>query len=237
MMPLREIANRPRRPAPGPRIPHKRRPAAADNSEGGAGVKVRVAGVAFGRQCADASRVHRTVRGLPSPGQLFGGQSMAVQERGSDERQLVVFRLANDVYGIEIQAVREIIRIHDVTRVPNAPEFIEGVINLRGRICPVMDLRRRFGVDVADASSESRIVVVEIQGEDVGMIVDAVTEVLRVSGERVQPPSSVVTSAGTRVVEGIVNLGDRLIMLVDLDTLLSAEDRAAVVSMETLAAA
>ena len=162
---------------------------------------------------------------------------MALQKRGSEERQLVVFRLANDVYGLEIQAVREIIRMQEITRVPNAPEFIEGVINLRGRICPVMDLRKRFGVSVTDATSESRTVVVEISGEDVGMIVDAVTEVLRVSGDRVQPPSPVVTTADTRVVEGIVNLDDRLIILVDLDTLLSAEDRAVFTGAEELAAA
>jgi purine-binding chemotaxis protein CheW len=162
---------------------------------------------------------------------------MALQERGSAERQLVVFRLANDVYGLEIQAVREIIRMQEITRVPNAPEFIEGVINLRGRICPVMDLRKRFGVNVADVTTESRVVVVEIAGEDVGMIVDAVTEVLRVSGDRVQPPSSVVTTAETRVVEGIVNLDDRLIILVDRDTLLSAEDRASITGVEALAAA
>ncbi len=155
---------------------------------------------------------------------------MADQGSGSAERQLVVFRLANDVYGLEIQAVREIIRMQEITRVPNAPEFIEGVINLRGRICPVMDLRKRFAVGASDVTAESRIVVVEIAGEDVGMIVDAVTEVLRIPGDRIKPPSSVVTTTETRVVEGIVNLDDRLIILVDLDTLLSAEDRAAVAS-------
>jgi purine-binding chemotaxis protein CheW len=160
---------------------------------------------------------------------------MEKQVSGNSERQLVVFRLAQDVYGLEIQGVREIIRMQEITRVPNAPEFIEGVINLRGRICPVMDLRKRFGVAVTDVTTESRIVVVEIAGEDVGMIVDAVTEVLRVAGDRIQPPSSVVTTRETRVVEGIVNLDNRLIILVDLDTLLSAEDRAAF--SEALAAA
>jgi purine-binding chemotaxis protein CheW len=100
-----------------------------------------------------------------------------------------------------------------------------------------MDLRKRFGVNVADVTTESRIVVVEIAGEDVGMIVDAVTEVLRVSAERVQPPSSVVTTADTRVVEGIVNLDDRLIILVDRDTLLCSEDQPGFTGMEALAAA
>jgi len=154
----------------------------------------------------------------------------------SAERQLVVFRLAQDVYGFDIQAVREIIRMQEITRVPNAPEQIEGVINLRGRICPIMDLRKRFDVAISEATAESRIVVVEIAGEDVGVIVDAVTEVLRVPGDRIQPPSSVVTTADTRVVEGIVNLGDRLIILVDLNTLLTPDDRAVFQEMELAAA-
>jgi purine-binding chemotaxis protein CheW len=152
------------------------------------------------------------------------------------ELQLVVFRLATDIYGLEIQAVREIIRMQEITRVPNAPDMIEGVINLRGRICPVMDLRKRFGLTMGDATAESRIVVVEVNGEDVGMIVDAVTEVLRVPGDRIQPPSNVVAGSNMRVVEGIVNLDDRLIILVDRDALLSADDET-VLSRELLAAA
>jgi purine-binding chemotaxis protein CheW len=174
---------------------------------------------------------------LDMPDTARGRQIMANEAGGSAERQLVVFRLAQDVYGFEIQAVREIIRMQEITRVPNAPEFIEGVINLRGRICPVMDLRKRFGISISDATAESRIVVVEIAGEDVGMIVDAVTEVLRVAGDRIQPPSSVVKTADTRVVEGIVNLDNRLIILVDLNTLLADGDQAVFGGSEALAAA
>ena len=143
--------------------------------------------------------------------------------RSSTERQLVVFRLANDIYGVDIHAVREIIRMQEITQVPNAAEFIEGVINLRGKICPVMDLRKRFGVGVSDTTGESRVVVVEIAGEDVGMMVDAVTEVLRVSADRISPPANVVTGGDSRVVEGIANLDDRLIILIDLDRILTGD--------------
>lgn len=162
---------------------------------------------------------------------------MIRQAGGTAERQLVVFRLAQDIYGFDIEAVREIIRMQEITRVPNAPEHIEGVINLRGRICPVMDLRKRLGVSESRATAESRIVVVEIAGDDVGMIVDAVTEVLRVPGDRIQPPASLVITADTRVVEGIVNLGDRLIILVDLGTLMVGDGQGVLAEARARAAA
>ena len=161
---------------------------------------------------------------------------MATQAGMSTERQLVVLRLAQDVYGFDIHAVREIIRMQEITRVPHAPEQIEGVINLRGRICPVMDLRKRFGLAVTDATADSRIVVVEMAGEDVGVIVDGVTEVLRVPGDRIQPPSAVVTNADTRVVEGIVNLDDQLIILIDLQMLLTSADHAIIEDLQLAAA-
>ncbi len=152
------------------------------------------------------------------------------------ERQLVVFSLACDVYGVDIAAVVEIIRMQEITRVPNAPEFVEGVINLRGKICPVIDLRRRFGVHVSETTDESRIVVVEADGDDVGMIVDAVTEVLKIDGACVEPPSEVIASEDASLVEGIANLGERLILLMDLRTALSREDRGAAPLAEAAAA-
>ncbi len=161
---------------------------------------------------------------------------MAGEAGGGTERQLVVFRLAQDTYGFDIDAVREIIRMQEITRVPNAPANIEGVINLRGRICPVMDLRKRLGISLSDATADSRIVVVEIEGEDVGMIVDAVTEVLRVPADRIQPPASLVVTADMRVVEDIVNLGDRLIIVVELGALLAGDESGALAEVLARAA-
>ena len=162
---------------------------------------------------------------------------MAGEESNGAERQLVIFRLGTDAYGFDIDAVREIIRVQEITRVPNTPENIEGVINLRGRICPVMDLRKRLGVPPSAATSDSRIVVVEIAGEDVGMMVDAVTEVLRVPEDRIQPPASLVVTADLRVVEDIVNLGDRLIIIVQLSALLTSDDSSALADVGARAAA
>src|SRR3979490_2000828 len=109
-----------------------------------------------------------------------------------DEQQLVVFQLGAELYGVDIARVHEIIRLQTVTRVPRAPSFVEGVINLRGKVIPVVDLRRRFGLPLADHTRATRPVVVEIGDQVVGIIVDSVSEVLRVSTATIEPPSPVV---------------------------------------------
>ena len=142
------------------------------------------------------------------------------------EEQLVVFDLASEVYGVNIGAVREIIRIMDITRVPKTPEFVEGIINLRGKVIPVVDLRRRFSLPVSEENKENRIVVVDIGGQDIGVVVDAVTEVLRISSDLVEPPSSVITTADSAFLLGIAKLDDRLIILLDLERVLTDHERA-----------
>ena len=139
------------------------------------------------------------------------------------ERQLLVFDLAGEVYGVNIETVREIIRMREVTYVPDAPDFVEGVINLRGRVIPVVDLRKRFSLAVTDATAESRVVVVDIGGQDIGVIVDAVTEVLRIAEDSVEPASSLVTTEDSYYIEGIAKVGDRLLILLDIDRALADE--------------
>ena len=141
------------------------------------------------------------------------------------EMQLVVFDLATEAYGVDISAVREIIRLQDITRVPRAPSFVEGVINLRGKVIPVIDLRKRFSLPISEESTENRIVVVDIGGQDIGVVVDAVNEVLRISSDSVEPPSSVITGAESDYLLGIAKLEDRLIILLDLERVLSDEER------------
>jgi purine-binding chemotaxis protein CheW len=146
---------------------------------------------------------------------------------GSDERQLVVFQLSAEFYGVEIARVHEIIRLQTVTRVPRAPAFVEGVINLRGKVIPVVDLRRRFGLPTADHTRASRIVVVEIGDQVVGVVVDGVSEVLRVNGATVEPPSPVVAGIDSEYIHGIAKLADRLVILLDLDRVLAQAERRA----------
>ncbi len=133
-----------------------------------------------------------------------------------DEKQLVVFDLADETYGVDIGSVREIIRIQEITKVPRTPDYVEGVINLRGKVIPVIDLRKKFGFEKAEVTKDTRIVVVDINGADIGVVVDAVTEVLRLSSDAVEPPTGVITTAESDYLLGIAKLESRLIILLDL---------------------
>src|SRR6185437_12177150 len=116
----------------------------------------------------------------------------ARSEANGDELQLVVFQLGVELYGVEIACVHEIVRMQSITRVPRAPAFVEGVINLRGKVIPVIDLRHRFHLPAAAHTRASRIVVVEIGDQVVGLVVDGVSEVLQVNTTLIEPPSPVV---------------------------------------------
>jgi len=145
----------------------------------------------------------------------------------SEERQLVVFQLGAELYGVEIARVHEIIRLQTVTRVPRAPSFVEGVINLRGKVIPVVDLRRRFGLPTAEHTRATRIVVVEIGDQVVGIIVDSVSEVLRINSSTVEPPSPVVAGIDSEYLHGIAKLPERLVILLDVDRVLARDERRA----------
>ncbi len=159
-----------------------------------------------------------------------------IVDKALTEQQLVVFDLNTEAYGVDIGAVREIIHLRDITRVPGIPDFVEGVINLRGKVTPVVDLRKKLGLTVAEKSAENRIMVMDIAGQDIGMVVDAVTEVLRISAGAVEHPSGVIASTTDRdYIRGIAKLDERLIILLDLEKVFSLPERQKI-SMDTLAA-
>ncbi|MBI5233620.1 MAG: purine-binding chemotaxis protein CheW, partial [Deltaproteobacteria bacterium] len=106
--------------------------------------------------------------------------------------QLVAFKVGKEEFSIPITKVQEIIRMPEITKVPRTPDFVEGVINLRGKVIPVVDLRKRFGLDVSEKSSDTRVIVVDSSGKIVGFMVDAVTEVLRLSASTVEPAPSLI---------------------------------------------
>ena len=151
------------------------------------------------------------------------------------ETQLVVFDLAAEFYGVDIGDVREIIRMQSITRVPGAPPFVEGVINLRGSVVPVVDLRKRLDLQVNEQTQETRIVVVDIAGRDVGVIVDGVTEVLRIPLSSVEPPSSMIVRADSDYLRGLARLEDKLIILLDLSRALATIDTQSVLNTEAAA--
>lgn len=145
---------------------------------------------------------------------------------GGDE-QIVGLELAGELYGVEIGRVQEIIRMQAITMVPNGPAFIEGLTNLRGHVIPVMDLRKRFGLTDSEPTRRSRIVVAELGEHTVGLIVDAVSEVLRVGADQVEPPSALVTTADSAYLRGVAKLEERLVLLLEPARILSVGEQAA----------
>lgn len=144
------------------------------------------------------------------------------------ERQLVVFELAKEHYGVDIAAVESIIKMQAITAVPHAPDFVEGITNLRGKVLPVIDLRKRFGLEAAQkGDANSRIVVVSINHTEVGMVVDGVSEVLTVNDNAIEPPPPMVVTVDSAFITGIAKLDNRLVILLDLARVLSAHEVAA----------
>lgn len=139
--------------------------------------------------------------------------------------QLVLFQLCGEHYGVEISRVQEIIRMQHITQVPGSPSYVMGVLNLRGRVVPVLDLRRRFGLPGSVDLTSGRIVVATLNGQIVGMAVDSVTEVLRFTPEMVEKPSDLVTTVETGYLKGILRVDGRLIIFVDIDLVLSDTQR------------
>ncbi|MBI9071785.1 MAG: purine-binding chemotaxis protein CheW [Melioribacteraceae bacterium] len=144
----------------------------------------------------------------------------------SEILQLVSFKIGEEEFGVDILKVQEINRMLEITQVPNTPDFVEGIINLRGRVIPVIDLRRRLEMDRKEYDNHTRIIVVDIQGKTIGFVVDEVSEVLRISKSVTEPPPDIVGGVSSDYIVSVGKLEDRLIILLDLDKILSVEEKA-----------
>lgn len=153
----------------------------------------------------------------PTPERSAPGNSAASHE---ELLQLVGFHLGDEEFGLDILRVQEIIRFQPLTRVPNSPECIVGVMNLRGRIIPVIALRKRFGLADSPVSGQTRIVVVEMKGGVLGFVVDSVSEVLRIPANTVEPPPR-LGKVEREYVLGVGKLEDRLLILLNVDRLMN----------------
>jgi purine-binding chemotaxis protein CheW len=151
----------------------------------------------------------------------------ASQGKVEELLQLVSFTIGGEEFGVDILKVQEINRMLEVTRVPNAPEYVDGVINLRGKVIPIIDLRRRFSMERKEPDKNTRIVVVELRGKIIGFVVDAVSEVLRIPRSVTEPPPRIVSGVDAAFITAVGKLEDRLLILIDLDKVLTLnEDRA-----------
>jgi len=151
---------------------------------------------------------------------------MAASTVTTAELQVVVFELGAERYGLDIATVYEIIRHQPITAIPNAPSFVEGVINLRGRIVPIVDLKARFGMGQTEVTPSSRIMVVEA-GARVGLVVDAVSEVLMVPQDAIEPTPELAAGVDADYLRGIARLQERLVILLDLANLFRPDERTA----------
>jgi len=145
------------------------------------------------------------------------------QDAPLSEQHVVIFRLAQEYYAIDIHAVQEIVRLQPITAIPGADPWVKGITNLRGRVVPVVDLRKRCGLEESEHTQETRIVVVHCSAGMVGLIVDAVTEVLRIPSASIEPPNALSQNASNAYLQAVAKLEDRLVSIVNLDALLGLD--------------
>jgi len=147
--------------------------------------------------------------------------------------QVVSFALGSEEYGVDIAQVQEINRMVTITHVPRAPHFMEGVINLRGQLIPIIDLRTRFGMPRTEHTKNTRIVVTEIGTKRVGMVVDSVSEVLRLPIEQIEDAPDMIAGVDTEYIRGVGKMDERLIIMLDLARVISGNEKRDLENLET----
>ena len=147
-----------------------------------------------------------------------------IKEVTDDILQLVSFKIGREEFGVDILQVQEIIRMMKITRVPNSPDYVDGVVNLRGKVIPVVDLRKRLGMEIKDRDKNTRIIVVELESKTIGFIVDEVNEVLRIPRSITEAPPKMVSGIDSEYITAVGKLEDRLLILLDLEKVFSNEE-------------
>ncbi|CAM3402245.1 MULTISPECIES: chemotaxis protein CheW [Brevibacillus] len=149
---------------------------------------------------------------------------MLEQKEIVGEVKVIVFRLKDEEYGVEVQQVRSIEKLEHITRVPRTPKFVKGVINLRGVVTPIIDLRKRFDLEESEYSESTRIIIVAVNDLEVGLIVDAANDVIDIPVDAIEPPPEVVGGVEAAYLRGVAKLDKRLLILLNLDKVLSTEE-------------
>ena len=148
------------------------------------------------------------------------------------EKQYVVFKLGKEEYGIDIMNVKEIVPYQECVKVPNAPRFVEGIINYRGKVIPIICLKKKFYMDNTCVDSNTRIIVINLNEKQIGFIVDEASQTLRLDESDIDPTPDVVAGVDRKYITGVGKLEKRLIILIDLEKVLSDEEKEKIINME-----
>jgi len=141
------------------------------------------------------------------------------------EKQLVIFELSTENFGIDIASVEGIVKLQEITKIPQAPAYMEGITNHRGSVLPVIDLHKRFGMSAHEQDNETRIVVANVGNLKIGMIVSAVSEVLTIDDSVIEPPPPMISNVNSEFITGVAKIDKRLVILLDLAKVLSADEK------------
>ena len=147
-----------------------------------------------------------------------------VDTRG-ELRQFISFSVGEEEYGLELLRVKEVIRVREITWLPKAPSFVKGIINLRGDVIPIIDLRDKFGLEAKEATAMTRVIVVEVEGKLMGMVVDSASQVVRIPADQIDPPPPVFGGRAQDFITGVGKIDDKLIILLNSEAILTAEER------------
>lgn len=147
--------------------------------------------------------------------------------KGTEEvRQFITFAVGSEAYGLELLRVREVIRVRDITWLPKAPEFVRGIINLRGDVIPIVDLRQRFGLRSVEETGHTRVIVVEMEGRLTGLVVDSASQVARIPADQIDPPPPLLDGSSNAFITGVGKLESSLVVLLNPDAILTAGEKA-----------
>ena len=153
---------------------------------------------------------------------------------GDELAQMISFAVGEEDYGINIQTVKEVIRIREITQLPKASNFVKGVINLRGDVIPVIDLREKFGLQHEEYTDLTRVIVVDVEEKSIGMVVDSVSHVIKISQNDIEPPPPLVGGVSGEYLKGVGKIGEKLIILINIEKILTVDEKVELEKLEEI---
>lgn len=159
-------------------------------------------------------------------------ESIATLKDTGELRQFISFSVGNEEYGLELLRVKEVIRIREITWLPKAPTFVKGIINLRGDVIPIIDLRDKFGLESQAHTATTRVIVVEVEGRLMGMVVDSASQVVRIPTNQIDPPPPVLGGFSREFITGVGKLDDKLVILLNADAILTMDEKIALSTLD-----